>query len=67
LQEEVSSQQVSLITWLAEAEAVRINLRPDTSEHVPSTSELLNEAREERDADILRSIGFGNSAGDSTN
>jgi hypothetical protein len=54
LQAEVTSQQMSLAAWLAEAEAVRLTLRPDASGHVPTASELVNEAREERDADILR-------------
>jgi hypothetical protein len=67
LQEEVASHQVSLAAWLAEAEAARITLRPDASGHVPSASELVNEAREERDAAILRSLGLRDSAGDGTN
>jgi hypothetical protein len=67
LQDELTSRQVSLKAWLAEAEQVRISLSPDASGHIPSASELVNEAREERDADILRSIGFGDSAGDDTN
>jgi hypothetical protein len=61
LQEEVASKQVSLVEWLAQADAVRITLRSDVS-----ASELVNEAREERDADILRSLGFGDSIGDSS-
>jgi hypothetical protein len=66
LQEEAQSGQMSILDWLAEADAVRITLRPDSSGHVPSASDLVNEAREERDADILRSLRFGNSAGDRT-
>jgi hypothetical protein len=67
LQEEVTSQQVNLNDWLKQADAVRFIPRPDSNGHVPSASELVNEAREERDADILRSLGFRGSAGDSTN
>ena len=54
-------------TWLAEVEAVRVTLRPDAAGRMLSASELVNEAREERDADILRSIGFRDSAGNSSN
>lgn len=67
LQEEMTIQQVDLATWLAEAEAVRLTLHPDASGHIPTASELVNEAREERDADILRSSGLRDSVGNSTN
>lgn len=67
LQEEVSSQQVSLSAWLAEAETIRFTLRPDANGHAPTASEMVNEAREERDADIIRSLGLGDSTGDSSN
>lgn len=67
LQNEVTSQQISLAAWLSEAEAVRLTLRPDASGHIPTASELVNEAREERDADLLRSIVLRDSTGDSTN
>jgi hypothetical protein len=67
LQEEVTARPVSLAAWLAEAEAVRLTLSPDAGGHIPAATDLLNEVREERDADILRSIGFRDSAGDSTN
>lgn len=66
LQEELTSQQVSLEAWLTEADSVRIGLRTDIDGLVPTASELVNEAREEHDADILRSIGFRGSAGSST-
>ena len=66
LQAEISSQQMSLSEWLVEAEAVRLTLRPDASGHVPSVSDLVNEAREERDVDIIRSIGLRDSSGNST-
>lgn len=46
--------------WLAEVEAVRFTPRVPA----PTASELVNEAREERDADILRGLGFGDTAGD---
>jgi hypothetical protein len=60
LQAEVASSQISVETWLAEAEKVRVTLRPDADGHVPTASELVNEAREERDADILFGMGFVN-------
>lgn len=66
LQEEATFQQVSLKSWLAEAEAVRFTPRPSVDGHILTAAELVNEAREERDADILRSLGFRDSAGDST-
>ncbi|MBL8164062.1 MAG: hypothetical protein JNJ61_18890 [Anaerolineae bacterium] len=49
LQDEVTAPQISLAEWLAKAEAVRFTLSPDTSGHIPTASELVNEAREERD------------------
>jgi hypothetical protein len=52
--------------WFAEVEAAQISLRPDASGRTPSASDLVNEVREERDADILRSIGLGDSAGNGT-
>lgn len=52
--------------WWAAVEAARITLPPDASGRTPSASDLVNEVREERDADILRSLGFGDPAGDST-
>lgn len=64
LQAEAQSETMSISAWLAQADAVRIILRPDSTGRVPSASDLVNESREERDADILRSLGFGNSAGD---
>lgn len=66
LHAEAHTAETSITVWLAEAEKVRITLRPDSTGHVPSASELVNEAREERDADLLRSLGFGDSAGDRT-
>ena len=53
--------------WFREVEAIRLTLRPDASGHSPTASELVNEAREERDAELLGSIGLRDSAGDSTN
>ncbi|MBL8156361.1 MAG: hypothetical protein JNM70_19430 [Anaerolineae bacterium] len=67
LQQEVTSGQVSLAAWLDAARAARITLRPDAEGHVPTASELLNEAREERDADLLQRAGLRNSAGDGSN
>lgn len=52
--------------WLAQVEISQITLKPDANGHVPSASELVNEVREEHDADILRSVGFGDSTGDRT-
>jgi len=46
LQEELASQQVSLKAWLAKAESVRVTLLPDIDGHVPTATELVNEARE---------------------
>jgi hypothetical protein len=66
LREEVSNQPISIAAWLAEAEAVRLRLRPDASGHVPTASELVNEAREEWDANIVHSAGLRDSAGDRT-
>lgn len=40
--------------WLAQADAVRVTLPADSSGNVPSASDLVNAASEERDADILR-------------
>ena len=63
LQAEAAVAQISVKSWLAEAEKVRSALRPDANEHTPTASELVNEAREERDADILHSLGLRDSAG----
>lgn len=52
--------------WWAQVESARITLSPDASGRIPTASDLVNEVREERDADILRSLGFRDSAGDST-
>ena len=66
LQEEVLSQRISLAAWLVEAESVSFAPHLDASGRIPTASELVNEAREERDADILRSLGLRDSAGDRT-
>jgi hypothetical protein len=63
--EVVEEQAFNLEEWLEEIEKVRLNLRPDSSGHLPSVSDMVNEVREERDADILRSLGFRDPAGDS--
>jgi hypothetical protein len=42
--------------FLAELDEVAIELQPDASGRVPSVAEMVNEVREERDADILRSL-----------
>jgi len=52
-------------TWMAEVEANAIQLH-NANGDVISASDLLNEVREERDDDILRSAGFGDSAGNRT-
>jgi hypothetical protein len=49
--------------WWKEIESVQFT---PSLEQAPSASDLINEAREERDADILRSIGRRDSAGDSS-
>ena len=67
LQAEVLAHPMKLKAWLAEADTVRLTLQPDTNGHVPSASELVNEAREEHDADILRSPRFRDSSGNSSN
>ena len=57
LQVEVAEEQAfSVEEWLQEIEKVRLNLRPDSSGHLPSISDLVNEVREERDADIMRGL-----------
>ena len=67
LQEEVvGEREFSVEEWLQEVEQVQFSLRPDASGHIPSASDLVNEVREERDADILHSLGFRDIAGDST-
>jgi hypothetical protein len=54
LQEEVASKQLSLAEWFAQVETVRITFNSATArEQMPSASELVNEVREEHDADIL--------------
>jgi len=45
---------MSVMAWLEEAAAARVSLRPDSTGRAPSASELVNEVREERDADIRR-------------
>ncbi len=67
LQQEVTSGQVTLAAWLDAARAARITLRPDAEGHIPTASELVNEAREERDADLLHRAGLRHSAGDGSN
>lgn len=65
LQDEAQIERMTLTKWLAETEAVRISLRPDASGFVPSASDLLTEIREERDGNILHSLGFRDSANNS--
>jgi hypothetical protein len=67
LQEAAAGEQAfNVEEWLQEIEKVRISLPSDASGHVPSASDLVNEVREKRDADILRSLGFRDPAGDRT-
>jgi|GEM_PF-733152 len=49
--------------WWAKLEEVRITIKPDDRGNTPSSSDLVNEVREERDADILRGLGFGDFTG----
>lgn len=56
LQQEVSSPSLSLLAWLAEADRVRVTLRPDADGRTLTAGEFVNEVREERDADSLRSL-----------
>lgn len=67
LQQEVTSGQMSLAAWLDAARATRVTLRPDAEGHIPSASELMNEAREERDADLLQRAGLRRTSGDGSN
>lgn len=67
LQAKAQPQTISIRDVLAQADAVRVTLRPDANGNLPSTTELINEMREERDANLLRSLGFGDSASDSSN
>jgi len=57
---ETDPSEFDIEAWLAEAEAAQITL------HSPSASDLVSEVREERDADILHSLGFRDSADDRT-
>ena len=52
--------------WWAEVETAQITLRPDVGGCIPTASELVNEVREERDADILHSLGLRGSTGEHT-
>lgn len=53
-------------SWWTDVEAARITLHPNDSGRIPTASDLVNEAREERDADILRSLGFRDTTSGST-
>ena len=66
LQAEAASSRIHIKEWLEEAKKVRVVLRPDANGHVPTATELVNEAREERNADILHSLGFRRSSGNGT-
>lgn len=66
LQAEAASPRIHIKEWLAEAEKVRVVLRSDANGFTPSASDLVNEAREERDADIVHSLGFRRSSGNRT-
>jgi hypothetical protein len=62
LQEEVAQKQLSLVQWLQDLDQLQISRAPDSTGRVQSASEWVNEVREERDADILHSIGFGDTS-----
>ena len=47
-------QKLTLSEWLAEADAIRFTPQPDTDGRIKTSSEWI---REERDADILCSLG----------
>ena len=66
LQAESNTAPISLKAWLKEAETVRFQPAADANGHIPSVSDLVNEAREERDGDILHSIGLRRSTGNGT-
>lgn len=67
LRDVASSAPVTLAAWLRETRDVRFRAHPDLSGQVPSASQLVNEAREDRDADLLRRGGLGSPAGDRSN
>ena len=62
LHDETTTEQMSLAEWLERVEAVRFHLRNDVGEQPPSSADFVNDVREERDADLLRSVGFGRSS-----
>jgi len=64
--EEAAKAPFDFEAWKADIEAVRIILRPNEHGHTPSASDLVREVREERDAELLSSIGLGDSTSDST-
>lgn len=66
LQQEVETHQLTLSEWLADVNRVSISLKTSADATEYQSSDLLNEVREERDAEILHSIGFGNTTSDST-
>jgi len=52
-------------SWLSEMDKLRIPPQIEENGKMLSASELLAEVREERDADILHGIGFGNTVSNS--
>lgn len=51
--------------WFAQMEEIRAQIAFNKTKPMPSAVDLVNEVREERDAEILHSLGFRDSAGDS--
>jgi hypothetical protein len=58
MKREIQSDELTISQVLAEADNVRITLRPDANGYTPTAAEMVNEVRGERDADIMRSIGW---------
>jgi len=67
LQHEVKSPIFDAKTWLEDIRKIRhqIDLERIGQPPMPSATDILNELREERDEQILRSIGFGDFSSDS--
>lgn len=61
-----SNHDFDFDAWWAEVKALQFEILQNTTGHRLTATDLLNEVREERDADILRGIGLGDTADDST-
>ena len=67
LQHQVKITEFDGEAWLKDIAEIRqhIDLERAGKPPMPSATDLINELREERDEQILRSIGFGDFSGDS--